>query len=203
MSYARARCSVWGCGIMSRDDHVSPAAELLAVRGPLTRARALECGAQCPAVYGDPALLLPRLYQPRRERRRCVGVMPHFSDLPRLAGAWRASEELRLIDPQAPVETVIDQLASCEFVISSSLHGIIASHAYVVPAVWVKFRDLPSGDGSKFHDYFYSVGQEPPEPEQLEYDRIDPDALAPRATLAAPGLDLEPLWRACPFRGVP
>lgn len=202
MSYAGAHCSVWGCGIMNRNDYVSPEAELLAVRGPLTRARALECGADCPEVYGDPALLLPRLYSPRMEGRGLVGVMPHLSDMPRLAGGWRASGELRLIDPQGRVEKVIDQLASCEFVISSSLHGIIASHAYGVPAVWVKFRDLPRGDDSKFHDYFHSIGQEP-SPVLLGYDRIDAGELATRASSPAAGFDLELLWQSCPFRGEP
>lgn len=201
MSYAGAHCTVWGCGIMNRNDYVSPAAKLLAVRGPLTRARAIECGAECPEVYGDPALLLPRLYRQQSEKRHLVGVMPHFSDLPRLAAAWRPSDELLLIDPQNPVEKVIDQLASCELVASSSLHGIIASHAYGVPAVWLKFRDLACGDDSKFYDYFYSIGREFPAPVYLEYGSIDPGELALRASPPPAGFDLEPLWRACPFRG--
>lgn len=201
MSYAGAHCSVWGCGIMNRNDYISPGAELLAVRGPLTRARALECGADCPEVYGDPALLLPQLYGPRTDGRRwLVGVMPHFSDMPRLVGAWRASGELRLIDPQGPVEKVIDELASCEFVVSSSLHGIIASHAYGVPAVWVKFRDLPRGDDSKFHDYFNSIGQDPA-PVHLGYGKIDAGELAAGVSCPAADFDLEPLRRSCPFRG--
>jgi pyruvyltransferase len=201
MSYAGAHCSVWGCGIMNRLDYISPAAKLLAVRGPLTRARAIKCGAQCPEVYGDPALLLPRFYRRPPDERRVAGVMPHFSDMPRLAAAWRPSKELRLIDPQNPVEKVIDQIASCELVVSSSLHGIIASHAYGVPAVWVKFRDLQGGDDSKFYDYFYSIGQESMTPLRLEYDKIDPTELIIHASPPPTGFDLEPLWRACPFRG--
>lgn len=195
---AGAGATVWGAGIMSRADPVSPRATLRAVRGPLTRARALECGAECPEILGDPALLLPRLHRPPARPRRGVGVAPHFSDLPRVAAGWRDTDELRLIDLQAPVEQVIDAIASCEVVASSSLHGIIATHAYGAPATWIKWRDLPSGDDTKFRDYFLSVGRSPPAPLRIGCEGIDPQAIARHAT--PPGeIDLEALWRACPF----
>ena len=78
--------------------------------------------------------------------------------MPRLKGRWRDSAQLQLIDIQDPIETVIDRIASCDCIASSSLHGLIVSHAYGVPAVWIKFRDLPSGDDVKFHDYYLSLG---------------------------------------------
>jgi hypothetical protein len=199
ISYAGTGCTVWGAGVINRDDPVSPRARLLAVRGPLTRSRAIECGASCPEVYGDPALFLPRLYSPRVSGRSGVGIIAHFSDKPRLYASSRFSTGLRLIDIQDPVESVIDQIASCEFVASSSLHGIIASHAYGVPAVWIKFRDLPGGDDSKFHDYFLSIGQEGARPVMAEYGGIDVGELERRAAPASTRLDLEPMWRACPF----
>jgi pyruvyltransferase len=202
VGYAGANCSVWGCGILNRNDWISPSARLLAVRGPLTRERALQCGAKCPEVFGDPALLLPRLYRPHANVPRFIGgVIPHFSDMPQLSAMWTTSNELLLIDIQDSIEKTIDQIASCEFVLSSSLHGIIVSHAFGIPAVWVKFRDLPSGDDAKFHDYFHSIGQEPPAPVWLKPDQIDPDELAQRVSPALIELDLEALWHACPFRG--
>jgi pyruvyltransferase len=200
LSYAGARCTVWGSGIMSGDDSVSSAANLLAVRGPLTRARAVACGADCPPVYGDPALLLPRFYRPTSNQRRRMGIVVHFSDSPRLAASQCSSKDIQWIDIQDPIESVIDQITSCEFVASSSLHGLITSHTYGIPAIWVKFCDLPSGDDSKFHDYFLSIGEEPPEPVWLKYDRIDCAGLARLVKLPLIRLDLEPLWQACPFR---
>src|SRR5207248_7521346 len=109
-------------------------------------------------VYGDPALLLPRLYRPPAVVRHGVGVVAHYAAKPRLERRWPNSLGVRLIDVQDPIESVIDQIASCEVVASSSLHGLIVSHAYGVPALWVKFRDLPHEDDSKFHDYHLSLG---------------------------------------------
>lgn len=202
VSYATASCIVWGAGVLSAHDAVSPRARFLAVRGPLTRRRALACGADCAEVYGDPALLLPRFYSPAPGARRGVGVVPHFSDRPRVAAKWRDSPELELIDIQGPVESVVDRLAGCELVVSSSLHGLIAAHAYGVPAVWVKYRDLPCGDDSKFYDYFLSIDRDP-SPVKLKEDEHDPDRLAAHAVAPPREFSLQRLWDACPFRSTP
>ena len=200
ISFANSTCTVWGSGIMNRDDNISPAATLLSVRGPLTRARAIECGADCNEIYGDPALLLPRFYSPASNLRKSCGIIGHFSDRPRLESQWRESNELRLIDIQEPVETVIDNIVACETIASSSLHGLIVSHAYGIPAVWIKFRDLPSGDDSKFHDYFLSLGMTPPNPICLQYNSINAAELSRHAKLPSTPLDTRPLWEACPFK---
>jgi hypothetical protein len=201
MEYTCVACTVWGSGIMSRHDPIFRDAKLLAVRGPLTRARALECCVECPEVYGDPALLLPKLYSPAPVARRGVGLIAHFSDKPRLAASLGKMQDLKLIDIQRPIESVIDRIVSCDIVASSSLHGLITSHAYSIPAVWVQFRPLPNGDGTKFVDYFLSVGLERPSPLRLEYGHVDLDLLARHALLPTFRLDLERLWNACPFRG--
>jgi len=201
IAYADHNCTVWGSGIMYRRDVISPHARFLAVRGLLTRERAIECGASCPDVLGDPALLLPRLYRPAPADRQGIGLVPHFSDAQRVLGSWRPGGDFRLIDVQSGVETFIDQITSCELVVSSSLHGLIASHAYGIPALWVKFRDLPSGDDSKFADYFASIGHGQVRPVRVNHDRLRAGDLARAAVPPDIQLDLEPLWESCPFRG--
>jgi hypothetical protein len=200
IQYAQENCTVWGAGIMSRDDTISPKAKLLMVRGPLTRRRALECGADCPDVYGDPALLLPMLYQPLTAGIKTqIGVIPHYFDKPKVAARWKPSARLLLIDIQQRVETVVNQITSCEYIVSSSLHGLIVANAYGLPSLWVEFDSKLIGDGSKFRDYFLSIGQEPYEPVQLGRGPIDPDKLVERMSPPRQA-DLNSLLEACPFR---
>ena len=61
---------VWGSGILS--DHPSckkyisaSTLDIRAVRGPKTRQILLDCGKDCPEVYGDPAILMPLIYMPK------------------------------------------------------------------------------------------------------------------------------------------
>jgi hypothetical protein len=185
---------------MCRDDWINPAAQMLAVRGPLTRLRALECGASCPEIYGDPALLLPRFYSPRAAARVRLGVVPHYFDKPRIAAHWRPPQGCALIDIQQGIERVIDEIACCDRILSSSLHGLIVAHAYGVPAMWVKFGDTLLGDGSKFRDYLGSVGQTIAEPIRLDNQVSAAESLLSQIPPAPREIDTDALWAVCPFR---
>lgn len=188
--------TVWGAGVMTRGERVAGDVELLAVRGPLTREAALLSGVDCPGVFGDPALLLPQLL-PVEGRRSGVVLVPHFSDAARMASRWR-HPEVRLVDPQRPVEDVVRRIAAAELVLSSSLHGLVVAHAYGVPAVWVEFASLPSGDRTKFYDHLLAVGLEPRPPIRADPTDLDLAGLS-RWQVRAPVFDTEPLWQMCPF----
>jgi pyruvyltransferase len=148
---------VWGSGIIDSADTFERPLRTLSVRGPRTRARMLALGYDCPEAYGDPALLLPSVYTPSTEKRFELGVIPHFVELPQfkqqsLPQGWK------LIDVTQELEQVVDAIASCHRTVSSSLHGLIVSHAYGVPSAWVAADAQLHGDGVKFDDYFQSVG---------------------------------------------
>jgi hypothetical protein len=184
---------------MHAHEIIDPGLHVYAVRGPLTHARVLAAGIDCPPVYGDPALLLPLLYVPDTTLRHDMGLVLHFSDRPRLEGLLRLPASSLLIDIQDPIEKVIDEIASCKWIASSSLHGLIVAQAYERPAVWIEFKPLPSGDGSKFRDYLLSVGCEQSDPVQAQPDKIEPVKLRQHLNNPPGPIDLEPLIRACPF----
>lgn len=200
ISSAKAHDAVWGSGIGSLSERVPAGAEILAVRGPLTRAAVHVGGGACPAVFGDPGLLAPLVYQPRVTTRRRIGIVAHYVDQERVFDHYAAAD-VALIDILQPPDVVIDAIASCDAVLSSSLHGIVFATAYEVPSVWVAFSDRLFGDGSKFADFMLSVGVEPCRAIDLRGALPGVDDLCRIGDAApAPGrLDTRPLVAACPF----
>ncbi len=124
------------------------------VRGPLTALFLMEMGINCPEVYGDPALLLPRLF-PEFKRSEHPSkdyiIIPHYSD-----------EELFLHDPNVVSvkedwEEIIRRILDSQFVISTSLHGIIAAEAFGIPSRYLKVSDKEPL--FKYKDYYYGTGR--------------------------------------------
>lgn len=149
--------TVWGAGIIHRDDVFAAPVQTLAVRGPLTRERFRQLGYPCPEVFGDPAVLLPQFLTPMvPERRKPFGVVPHFVDHDRMRRTELPDEYI--VDVCGSVEQVVADIVQFECILSSSLHGLVVAHAFGVPAVWIGSGTPIMGDGVKFHDYFASVG---------------------------------------------
>lgn len=148
---------VWGSGIISRQDEF-PKATFIAVRGPRSRQRILELGYKCPEVYGDPAILLPKFYSPKVEKEYDIGIIPHYVDYDQVVKLYGNVEGINIINLLTnDIEETTNNILKCKHIISSSLHGVIVSHSYKIPAVWVKFSDKLFGDNVKFTDYFESV----------------------------------------------
>lgn len=148
---------VWGSGII---DHTHPVAEadFRAVRGPRTRKFLIEAGYDCPEIYGDPALLLPNYYNPEVEKKYSLGIIPHYHDYKKACELFGGDPSIKVIDLMCMnVEAVTREIMSCEKCLSSSLHGLIVSHAYEIPGLWVEFSDKIFGDGVKYPDYLESV----------------------------------------------
>lgn len=189
--WARNGDTIWGTGNshQSLEKLRGLKLSIRAVRGPETRARLLEAGHDCPERYGDPALLAPRFHFAPVEKRHALGIVPHYWDLklaPKKVG--------RIISPmrsEKQLAAFLDEIRSCDRIISSSLHGLIFAHAYGIPARWVEFSNNVFGGGLKFRDYLRSIGRKPYEPTWPE-----------KRDWEAPGLqiDLDALWGARPWR---
>ena len=160
LAHATKNSEVWGSGIITKDQEVAPA-KFHAVRGPETRKQLLKQNIECPEVYGDPGLLLPRFFAPPITKTRVLGWVPHYADIDFIKKVDLPKNNAFIDLRTDNIEQVTMQLLSCERILSSSLHGLIVAHAYGIPALWVKFSDNLFGDDIKFKDYFKSVGIEP------------------------------------------
>jgi len=195
---------VWGSGIISAEDKFEKPREILAVRGPLTRKRCHELGFECPEVYGDPAILLPIFYSPgnNQEKKYSVGIIPHFINFKLAKRIFGSIDGAKIIDVTQPLEKVVDDIIECETTVSSSLHGLIVSHAYNIRSAWVEFGEPIMGDGTKFQDYFFAFEN------QREFEAITIDKKITLKDLIALAKTNEvpyherltgPLLKACPF----
>ena len=153
----------WGCGLRTQtglSEDRFPLADILAVRGPLTRS-ALRLGDSVP--MGDPGLLLPALYKPALRDRPTTRALlvPHFHDkrsdidLLEISGC---DDVLRpnLANDTGAIEEFIDRLVAARFVLCGSLHAAIAAAAY-----GTKFAYWDSGDIDlpfKWQDFSASIG---------------------------------------------
>jgi pyruvyltransferase len=149
---------VWGSGYIFPGEPAPPSgsANYCAVRGKQSAAMS---GLGQDVVLGDPGLLANLVVPPPSRKRHAVGVVPHLhhrSD-PVLLAAIRKSDAL-FIDVGADPADVLAQIASCEFVFSSSLHGLIVADSYGVPNTWLTLEPPPFGGEWKFRDYYSIFG---------------------------------------------
>lgn len=161
---------IWGSGILepdpivgafSQSDHV----RVVSSRGPLS---ALQSG-HSKLPMGDPGLLADRVYG-KVEKAHRIGIIPHHSQWrnSHFIESLQADKRLTLIDVRNENGgEVVRQIAACEYVISSSLHGLIVADAYGIPNFWCEGPGIGK-TSFKFLDYALSVGRALLCPEPIE-----------------------------------
>lgn len=161
---------IWGSGILFNNEAIDNG-KFLAVRGKYTQKRVSELGFKSPSVLGDPALLLPIVYTPKKEIKYELGFVPHHTQYEYFKN-YQEKHQIKVINLLNDVEQIIDEIYSCEFIISTSLHGLIVAHAYGIPALWYEYPGIKwKGENIKFLDYFSSV--DIPEYEPLLMNEIE------------------------------
>lgn len=157
---SRSNFSVWGSGYMNNFERAE-GGKLHAVRGRFSAEKLQKEGFPYCSVWGDPGLLLPRVYRPIKKIQFKLGIIPHLKDYDFFKNKYESDTHIKVIDLKTKnIELVVDEIISCEYILSTSLHGVIVAHAYDIPTLWIKHNDINT-DGIKFYDYFDSVGIKP------------------------------------------
>ncbi len=147
-------CTVWGSGILNASLSYRlkyRKMDVRSVRGPFTRIILADYGIHSPEIYGDPAILLPEIYAPKNiVKKYRYGLIMHKDQVLKLSSTL----PIHIIDIcTSDYENFINEVVSCEIVISSSLHGIIIAESYGVNAILLK----PTIDVLKYYDWYYST----------------------------------------------
>jgi hypothetical protein len=151
---------VWGSGAISASIRFHRPLITHAVRGPKTREIFLDRGFSCPEVYGDPGMLMPFFFKPEMTKTKRVGIVPHYNDYEAAKDLFSDRGDMAIINVNRNPEAVISDIASCEVIVSTSLHGLIIAHAYRIPAVRGVLTGNLAGGDFKFIDYHLGAGFE-------------------------------------------
>lgn len=205
---------IWGSGVLSESERIKLKvfpltyfcaqlfgmlcfkSKIYALRGPLTKQRIEEQSLskflnnkmfvnRDSCVFGDPAVLLPRVYQTKTQKQHYqIGIILHHTQkIPKQLASSLEHVGIHFINilrsSHQELESFIDEVNSCDRVFSASLHGIIIAQSYKIPSQWVQVKGSSICNDStfKFHDYFLGVGLEPQIPLQLDFN-LSADSLA-------------------------
>lgn len=191
---------VWGTGYMSERSHVrARPKKICAVRGKLTRSRLIKQGFECPEIYGDPSLLLPRFIKADGWNKFKLGIMPHYVDQGSvLLHKFRNRKNVLFINARWDVKKIINAIIHCERIASSSLHGVIVADAYGIPSIWIKLSERVLGKGFKFRDYFSSVNRKINVPLVIN-SQTTLKTIFDRFVDYKIDIDLDKLYKSCPL----
>lgn len=197
---ANGKTIIWGSGLISNKmmPYRRPK-EILAVRGPLTMKSLASNKIWCPEVYGDPALLLPKYYAPKIDKKFKYGLIPHYADMNHPFFNKSVPDDFKIISPLTNnIENFIQDILMCESILSSSLHGLVFSDAYGIPSAHVKFSNNVFGDGFKFYDYHFGINKKYNGGEVLT-DNVDYSRMRKIETSLPGDINIEKLINNCPF----
>jgi len=159
---------IWGCGSIDGKALGSKLVKknVFALRGrrSLQLVR-MSCGDSSFTVpLGDPAILLPFIIDVSNVRVSAkVGVICHYADVTafnELISGSGLRSSIKLISVELTVDEFVRAVVSCQFILSSSLHGLIIADSYKIPNRWIRLTDNIKGGDFKYLDY-YSTTENP------------------------------------------
>lgn len=154
---------ILGSGLIDKKfARVFPSANALLVRGYLTKKL---CELPASVRVGDPGLIADSVYEKylSNEKTWEIGIVPHFYDFnsSRIAKLIQINrDDILLIDVRRPPRSVIRDISKCNYILSSSLHGLIIADSLGIPNRWLHLSNRVEGDGFKFRDYYSCFNRE-------------------------------------------
>lgn len=163
---------VWGTGFIDQENSrvkrsdnkhetFTKKTQIHALRGKLTLKRVEKILNKdlSEIVLGDPGLLASKLISQTEVRKKYrVGIIPHYVDAnnPLIASLANTFNDSTIINILDPIDKILTEIAECEFILSSAMHGLIGADSLGVPNARIIVSDKITGGDYKFNDY-YSV----------------------------------------------
>lgn len=158
LDYIDKNSIVLGAGFISDDSKVKKPKKIYCVRGPKTRQKFISNNIFCPDFYCDPGLLISKFFPIKIPKKYKYGIVPHYVDKDNsILNILLNNPDFKILNIENEYDVFLKELNQCEYVFSSSLHGIIFSISYSIPCGWIKFSNNVYGNDFKFFDFFESI----------------------------------------------
>jgi hypothetical protein len=107
----------------------------------------------------DPGLLVDYILPEKENKKYELGVIPHFSQQtePNFLKV-KENPSFHFIDIRKPPAEVIKEISACEYIASSSLHGLIFADSLHIPSLHLLGKTPLPGGNFKYEDYYSSFG---------------------------------------------
>lgn len=109
----------------------------------------------------DAGLLIDIFLPNKVEKKYEIGLIPHFSQQnDSMMQKLLQRDDVHFIDIMRTPQEVIADIASCECIMSSSLHGLIFADSLHIPSLHILGETALPGGNFKFEDYYSCYGLE-------------------------------------------
>ena len=138
-------------------------------RGPYTKELLTKQFTYNTGKCGDPGILFSHIYPANlakgfvnKSKNYKFGIVVNENEKKNSKiNFYRKNYGGKIISLSLKPEIFSEYLQKCEFVISTSLEGIIFSHSYKIPAVWIELSKDHLGNNFEFYDYLGNYGIKP------------------------------------------
>lgn len=192
------RVTVWGTGFINYRKFDNPFFRkhitFAAVRGELSKRRVQRIlGRDIDIPTGDAGILASTLLSERPKKKYSVGIIAHYKEqdepiFGKLLDHYPNSKYIDLRDD--PLKVVIE-IAECDVIISSSLHGLIVADSFNIPNIHLVVSNNLLGDGFKFDDYYSAYGMEHVSYNVSEFNFMSVDLIKRNYKLSKSEIDIK------------
>ena len=161
---------ICGTGYRSIKSKVyTPPKKILLLRGPYTRELLKKQFISTSNRCGDPGILFSTIFPTnfkkgfsKQNKNFKLGIVIHEHERKNSKiNFYKKNHEGKIISLSLNPKKFSEQLQRCEFIISTSIEGIIFAHSYKIPTTWIELKEDLQGNNFEFYDYFANFGIKP------------------------------------------
>jgi len=153
---------VVGTGISTDELTLAKSAKYVSVRGPVTAKVVRESGGPEVESFGDPGVLISRIFPAARSKNGRVALVRHFTHKPIPIVLTPDMDELDIyMSHPKDIQLLVETLNKYDRVVTSAMHIFITCQSYGIPCALITFtgfEDSVHGTGIKYGDYAQGVG---------------------------------------------